>query len=159
MEKWKEIFKHKSRNDWYLVYSELNQDELYELNNNWYEYENNSNKLLLYSIITVKACDAYTTSTLYNRVYNPIIISIGLPPISKIEKDDKENILYNMSVSIKSIDDSSYTIYFEKISLKTLEYIKLELMKYIDSLYFINGNELLNKCELLGANPETKNYD
>lgn len=159
MEKWKEKFKTKSRDDWYLVYSELNQDELCKLSNNWYEYENNPNKLLLYSIITVKVCDAHTTSNLYNRVYNPIIISIGLPPISKVEKDDKENILYNMSVSIKSIDDSSYTIYFEKTPLKTLEHIKLELMKYIDSLYFINGEDLLKKCELLGANPETKHYD
>lgn len=164
MKKWVEHFQKKSRQDFYVVY-QLSLKEIHDYKTSvldeWFIYEKNENKNFLIndSIITVKRCDEETTKGLYGRVYNPLKLKIQCPTGAKFNKDDKGNLLYNMIVTICSIDDGSFTIWFEEIPLKKLYYIREEIKKWVDEKYFINGNELLTYCELLGANPETIHYD
>jgi hypothetical protein len=165
MKNWVEYFQKKSRQDFYVLY-ELSLNEIHDHHNvsvldEWFIYEKNENKdfLINDSIITVKRCDEETTHCLYGRVYNPLKLIIQCPTGLKFNKDDKGNLLYNMIVTLCSIDDSSFSIWFEQIPLKKLYYIRGGIKKWVDEKFFINGDELLKYCELLGANPEQKYYD
>jgi hypothetical protein len=161
MQNWKEVFKDKNRHDFYVVY-DLSQHELKKIKDNWYQdgyMLSPSGEIYTDNILTVKVCDEETTSRLYGYVYNPVSINITCPIGAKFVKNDKEELLYNMIVSIKSIDDSSFTIWFEQIPLKTLHYIREELKKYIDLQKYINGDKLISYCESLGANPNSIAYD
>lgn len=112
------------------------------------------------SYMTIVHCDLETSRSLYNYAYNPLIISILCPTGAKFKKDDKDRLLYNMIVSINSIDDSSFTIWFMKIPLTKLVYIRKQIMAYVEQKdHYLNGEELLKFCAELGADWEGRDYN
>lgn len=163
MESWKEKFEKKDRQDHFLLYTGLTLKEIQGVQNKWLEYEmtTSPDKSKIYNdtIISVKACDEQTVDHLYRYVYNPVLIGIHCPVGVKFTIDDKGELLYHMIVRLESIDDSSYTIWFDQIPLKRLRYIRTQIQAYLDKLEFINGEKLLDYCATLGANPESKSYD
>jgi hypothetical protein len=58
---------------------------------------------------------------------------------------------FDMKAMIHSIDDSSYGIWFQDKELTELEEIRFKIMKYVDSVKVINGEDFLNYCESLGG--------
>ena len=112
------------------------------------------------SYMTIVNCDAATSRSLYDCAYNPLIISIVCPDGAKFKKDDKDRLLYNMIVSINSIDDSSFTIWFKEIPLTKLVHIRKQIMAYAEQKdHYLNGEELLKFCAELGADWESRDYD
>ncbi len=157
---WDNVVRGKSRTGWYAIYTELTMDEIKDASE-WYLYKNVGKDDVIYnqSIIKIMPCDEDTYFHLYRRAYNPVKISIVCPTGAVFKTNDKGDLLYNMICSINSVDDSSYTIWFMQIPYKTLNYIRGELVKYIDELNYINGEELLKKCILLGADESTIDYN
>lgn len=105
---------------------------------------------------TVKKVDEETSNRLYNEKYNPICLSIVCKIGGFKEGEDHS---YDMIASIKSIDDSSYTIWFKQKGLSELEDIRSSLMKWISSKPILNGDEFIEYCIELGADKSELNYD
>lgn len=106
-----------------------------------------------------KVCDKETAGHLYDRPINPVSITIMCPTGAVFQKNENGELLYNMKLHVHSIDDSSYGIWFEKLTLSLLIYIRKCIFEYLNKDYLLNGEDLLNAAINLGANPESKNYD
>jgi len=104
---------------------------------------------------TLKKCDVETSYHLYNRVYNPISVRI----INAFRYKQPLITPFDMVARIHSIDDSSYGIWFQDLELSVLEEKRLQIMKYVDSVKVINGEEFLKYCLTLGADPESIDYN
>lgn len=114
------------------------------------------NVLVSDKLWTLKKVDKESYDHLYREWYNPIFIGIGLGYPSY--KDN--HIVFDMKACIKSIDDSSYGVWWA--NNQTIEYYRekrFELMRYVDSLKEINGEAFLDKCVELGADIEHKDYN
>ena len=137
----------------------LTLDEVNEIENKWFQFKIDKNKDKIYNntLVSLKRCDLETS--MYNYAYNPVSLAIKCPLGAKFKQNDKEQDLYNMRCSICSIDDSSFTIWFEQIPLNQLYFIRSEIQKWIYELNEINGNKFLDYLQTLGANPDTINYD
>lgn len=97
---------------------------------------------------TLKKCDNITMEQLYYRRYNPISL--------KITEFNSKPL---MCCRIHSIDDGSFGIWFENYTVQELEFKRLEIMRRIDSVKEVNGEEFLNWCINLGADIQTIDYD
>jgi hypothetical protein len=106
---------------------------------------------------TVKKTDKETSNNLYNKDYNPIGLSIQCKTGGY--KEGEKEFLYNMIASIKSIDDSSFTIWFMDKPLDELESIRENLMKWINSKDVINGHKFMDYCIELGADEDQLDYN
>ena len=160
---WPKDFPGCDRNDTHVIYY-LGEIKIRHDYQGWFQeyYEGDKHLDIIHAdrIVRIdKPCDAQTASNLYNYVYNPIILSINCPIGVKFTYNDKGMPLYNLMAKIDSIDDSSYTIWFDQIPLKQLYYIRKQIQTYVDNLFFINGEKFLEYCVSLGANPETKDYN
>lgn len=151
--------------DLYFIY-DLKKSELGKYLNTWFKGISSKSKtgqIYRDEMITLKKVDKETAMHLYNRVYNPISINIMCPTGAKFRQDENGNDLYNMKAQIHSIDDSSYSIWWNEMSLEKLEEIREELMKLINgyhkNLNLINGDKFLDICVSLGADEDSKNYD
>ena len=141
---------------------EESYSEVKSMINEWFKGEYSvlkNNKIGTDELVTVKLCDIDTICHLYMYPINPVYIRIMCPTGGKFKQDEKGRDLYVMHVRIDSIDDSSYNIWFEEIPLVSLQYIRGQLIKYIDDLIVISVKDLLDKCVELGASPETKDYN
>lgn len=101
---------------------------------------------------------------LYNRKYNPVSITIMCPMGVKFKKDNSGNYLYEMKAQIRSIDDSSYGIwwyYYEnsELPLSEMKDVRNKLMKWVNSQPVLNGEEFLDICVSLGASEGSKDYN
>jgi hypothetical protein len=115
---------------------------------------------------TLKKVDKETANHLYNRLYNPIFISIGC---NFIGSHKNRRVMYQMKAHIMSIDDSSYGIWWGENTIEYFREQRLKLMAYVDSLKLINkgfysydeinGPLFLEKCIELGANKESIDYN
>lgn len=149
--------------DYYFVY-DLKSDQIGSYLNTWFKgsqinspenkpkYKNRKGVRYVDEIITLKKTDKETTDNLYRRKYNPLSIVI----YSMFGSGDSK-----MKASIKSIDDSSFTIWWDINNLEELESIRKILMAWIDNSgkKGINGNKFLEKCIELGANKNTIDYN
>ena len=148
--------------DLYFTYS-LTKKDIGKYLNTWFDgirdISKNEKFIISDEKITLKKVDKETSWKLYNKMYNPIIIVIECPTGAKFTYNSNNEELYNMRVKIQSIDDSSYTIWFDKKIFKELEDIRIVIMEYINNQPIINGHELLDFCVTVGANLESKSYD
>lgn len=105
---------------------------------------------------TLKKVDADSANHLYNQVYNPVYVALGCDYYlsNKLGK-----IIYHMCARIKSIDDSSYGIWWFDENIDNLREKRLLMLKYIDSVQELNGEKFFNKAIELGADEETKDYN
>ena len=140
--------------DYYFIY-DLNYDGLSYYLNKWFKtnpFYTDKCELIYSSVITVKKTDEETTYHLYGRKYNPV--SICIVP------DDGS---YHMRVILRSIDDSSYKIYWnddkEKYSIDELNDIRYKLIDYISKKTELNGNNLLDYCVGLGGEVDSIDYN
>jgi hypothetical protein len=129
--------------DYYFLYR-LKRNERGKYLNTWFKLINQDNVIILVQN------DKSTANYLYNRKFNPITISI----INRYKTD-----MFDMKVSLNSIDDSSYSIWFENSDYNELNKIRTDIMKYISKHKQINGDDLLNYCVLAGADKESIDYN
>lgn len=165
MKKWADILKEKhieNSHSFYGVYK-LILDIVRNYVGEWFLLEEAvapTGEYYNQSYMTIVHCDLETTRNLYNCAYNPLIISIVCPTGAKFKKDDKDRLLYYMIVSINSIDDASFTIWFKETPLTKLVHIRKQIMAYVKQKDdYINGTELLKFCAELGADWESRHYD
>lgn len=105
---------------------------------------------------TLKKCDYETSLHLCQRVYNPVSIRI----FNSYRYFKKETSYpFDMIARIHSIDDSSYGIWFQDMELKDLVEKRLQIMKYVDSVKVLNGNEFLKYCVMIGGDPQSIDYN
>ena len=154
-------------NDIYFVYDLTSKDRGKYLNT-WFQGRKNYSKrsrkselkadVLMYdSLITLKRVDNETSNMLYNRKYNPIMMTI------KYESGTKE-IIYKMKITLCSIDDSSFGIWYTNKSFSELSDIREKLMEWVSEQAIgkakgLNGEELLNICIENGADKNTIDYN
>jgi len=100
---------------------------------------------------TVKKVDEESARHLYHRKYNPIVISIMCPGGGIFKQNKAGEDLYQMRAAINSVDDSSYTIWFDDKTLVELKEIRTNIMKWVSSKPIINGQEFLDMCVELGG--------
>lgn len=147
---------YKDISDIYFVHK-LNKEERLNYLNIWYEGKIAKSKDELFTyydeMITLKECDKDTI--MYNRKYNPVELIIICPPGAKFANPP----LYNMICKIASIDDSSYTIWFENKPIEELYETRLTIMNWVNQQKKINGEAFLQYCKNLGANEDSINYD
>jgi hypothetical protein len=132
--------------------------------NNWfrgYYITLKSGQIATDSVITLKKCDFETAFQLYGYIYNPVSIKIWSPNGANFKKNSYGEDLYEMSVSVYSVDDCWYNISWSyylnnEKTLKELYDIREKIMDYINAQEELNGEELLNYCESLGASD--RNY-
>ena len=146
--------------DFYRLY-DIPKSKIGDYLNTWFEGNNQENKkfLIMDSLITFKKVDKETYNKLYCRWYNPIEIYITCPAGGRFKYNESGDKLYNMSAFIHSIDDSSFTIRWNDITLVKLREIRIKVMKYVSSKKVINGNEFLELCINHGADKESIDYD
>lgn len=141
--------------DLYFVY-QLSKSEIGAYLNTWFvgEVRNSSNGTFrsIDEMITLKEVDQDTANHLYNHKYNPIVIRI-----MNAYRNDKD--LYQMKLFISSVDDSSYGIWWNDTTLESLEATRIELMKHINTLPVVNGEQLLDYCVTMGADASSKDYN
>lgn len=151
MKTWKESFIDNDEKGLMICY-DLPQTELGRIEE-WYQYKfktaSDGITIISDSIITVKACDEETASHLHNYVYNPV----------ELEIYSDKNSTHSMRVSIDSIDDYFYSIFFLQNNISICYYIRNIIKEYIDTNFFINGEALLNYCVLLGADRNSAGYN
>lgn len=128
-------------NDMYFTYKLPNPQES-EWFNNWYVGGDPKRD----DRITLKEVDE--ESIMYGKKFNPVRIGI-LDGYMK----------YDMKAQIHSIDDSQYGIWWNNQSYEMLSDIRNTLMEWIDSKPILNGEEFLNYCVFLGADPNSKDYN
>ena len=104
---------------------------------------------------TVKIVDEETANHLYLRKYNPIVVSITCPTGGVFKQNEKKEDLFQMRSAINSIDDSSYTIWFDNKPLNELKDIRTKIMKWVSLQPIINGHKFLDKCVELGADEKS----
>ena len=150
--------------DFYYIY-DLNKHDIGKYLNTWFKgnhFEGKHNKGESYvqrdEMWTVKKVDEQTSRHLYGRYYNPISINITCPTGAKFTKNEKGEDLYNMGAIIRSIDDSSYSIWFYNIPYNDLEDIRTQIMKWINTQPILNGDEFIKFCISMGANEEDVDY-
>jgi len=136
--------------DLYFVY-QLPKSEIGKYLNVWFVGANHSDKtgILSDEMITLKECDRDTTNHLYHKKYNPVSLRIMRSASGK----------YNMKFQIHSVDDSSYGIWWNELEYAHAIEIRNRVMETISYATTINGESLLEFCEELGADPESKDYN
>lgn len=150
--------------DVYSMY-ELSKKELGKYLNTWFVGEVHIAKngdCYRDEMWTFKKCDEETARVLYGRKINPISITIMCPTGAKFKFNDKGEKLYEMKAHIWSIDDSQYGIWFYNKTFEELEQIRLKLMQWLNSYvgnFKVDGEEFLERCISLGADPESKDYN
>ena len=87
---------------------------------------------------------------LYRRKYNPVSISMS---------NSYEGNLYDMKAQIHSVDDGSFGIWWNNKSIEELKDCRKRLMEWINTSILLNGEEFLEICVGLGADPDTKDYN
>jgi len=157
----KEISKHYAdTTDFYFIYS-LNKHDIGKYLNTWFQGIHTEYKEYVTNdeMWTVKKVDEDTSLHLYNRYYNPVELNITCPIGAKFTKNEKGQDLYNMSAKILSIDDSSYSIYFQQKPYTELEEIRTNIMKWLNTQSILNGDEFLDYCISVGADPNSIDHD
>lgn len=105
---------------------------------------------------TLKKVDSASCNHLYGERYNPVYFAINCD----FYRSTKENkVLYTMCGRIKSIDDSSYGIWWVDKTLEFLYEKRLEMMRWVDSVKELNGEAFFEKAISLGADGEYKDYN
>ena len=105
---------------------------------------------------TLKKVDKESANHLYNRVYNPVFVHIGC---DHYLSGKNKKVIYVMKACIKSIDDSSYGIWWIDRDLDYLYAQRIAILKYVDSCKELNGEQFLNYCISLGADEDQKDYN
>ncbi len=109
---------------------------------------------------TVKRVDKQTADNLYRKNINPIRIAIMCPTGARFKKDESGVITnYQMKAQIYSIDDSSYGVWFGDMKLEDLKKIRPQIMEWINDQDEVNGDEFIDFCLSLGADPDSVDYN
>lgn len=111
--------------------------------------------LVIDEMWTVKKVDEETANHLYHKKYNPIVVSITCPTSGIFKQNDNGEDIFQMRATINSIDDSSYTVWFDNKPINELKDIRTKIMEWINKFDIINGNEFINYCVELGANEDS----
>lgn len=142
---------------------DLNKHDIGKYLNTWFvgevKHSSNDKFVILDEMITVKKVDEDTQNHLYDRVYNPVALRIVCPTGAKFKQDENGYDLYNMYAMIESIDDSSYKVWFDQKTFDELVSIRTQIMKWINTQSILNGEEFLDYCISVGADPESKDYN
>lgn len=142
------------RTDEYFVY-DLNRKELGNWLNIWFQgtnaYDDKGN-IFREELWAVKKVDEITSRHLYNRRYNPISLNTFCLTGGKFTQKNSENeILYNFKAQIHSIDDSSYGMWWNNVSLKQIAILKRKLMLQLEPIKEVNGDKWFDYGKELGA--------
>lgn len=151
---------YKDMTDFFHVFN-LNKQDRGKYLNTWFNGQISKNKDKVYSDEkwTLKEVDDKTASHLYNRKFNPISLTIRCPIGAKFKQDKDGNDLYNMSVIIHSIDDSSYSVFFYQKTFNELDELRYQMIKWINQQKVINGDEFLNYAISIGADENSIDYN
>lgn len=131
-----------------------NKYEIYDLKkadvgryvNTWFKGDYIEKKGIVYTdeMWTVKRVDKDTAMNLYHRVYNPISINFyNTYPVPKIGT-------VNVKAMIHSIDDSSFGMWANNVTLETAKDLRQILMNYLDEKTEVNGKEWFDFGESIG---------
>lgn len=136
--------------DYWFIYK-LSKKQLSNYLGVWFlgcNISDKNNNILRREYLTIVKVDNSTMLHLYNRRYNCLSITL-MNVWNKPNIAGKEPI-YNLKVQLHSIDDSSYGIWFNEISMSTYEEIKLAYMQHVENQHNnINGEALVNLGKLL----------
>lgn len=154
-----------SSTEFYHIYH-LSKKEIGKYLNTWFrgeQFKGKDDVIYRDEMWTVKKMDEETASCLYRRDINPISINIMCPIGGRFKTNENGEKLYQMKAEIHSIDDSSYGIWWGPqvggFTFEELEKTRYKLMHWINAMKVINGEEFLEVCVSLGADPETKDYN
>jgi hypothetical protein len=109
------------------------------------------------TFFTLKEVDLQTSFMLYNIKFNPVCLNISKQPVSPYGEGC--DFVWIAIFYIMSIDDSSFTIWFEDKTKEEYEKIRLEMVSWLNDQEILNGNNFIEYCLKLGANIETYNTD
>ena len=144
----------------YFIY-DLPKKDIGKYLNTWFkgsEFLNKTSSIIHRSELwTVKKVDKESAQHLYNRIYNPVSLTIMCPVGGDKSKDYGK--LYNMKAQIHSIDDSSYGVWWNHMELSYLCDIQKALTKWINTKRIINGDEFIEHCVTLYADKESVDYN
>lgn len=139
----------------YNLYRLIEEERIYpyKLLNKWI-YNNhyirkNSKELRDEEYICLKQVDEPSFNSLYNRLYNPIILRIFLPIGQKVYKSNK--LIYHFEASLTSIDDASYGVRFEFVDYDKAQELRDKLFDYVESKDIINYKEFIDFGLSLGG--------
>ena len=148
-------------NDYYFVYS-LSPKDRGKFLNTWF-YSNKLSRKKDYIMddimVTLKKVDKETCYRLCYHWYNPVVLLITAPTGCRFKFNELGERLYEMKATIRSIDDSSFGIWWIDIEFEKLVEIRKKLMIWISSFKVLNGEKFLDYCVELGANPKYKDYN
>ena len=140
----------------YDLYDKLSEEELLPYLDNW-----GVHPILDDKWYCLKCTDEHTTSRLYYRNMNPVMIFIR--PAMKWNKDinkyDYPEGLYDIKAQICSVDDSSYGIWLDSQPKDELIILRDYIMNWVSDQKLLNGDDFINKCVQLGFDPETIDYN
>lgn len=148
--------------DFYYIYH-LNKKDIGKYLNTWFSgnhiVDKNKKFIARDEMWTVKKVDDETASHLYNRTINPIEITIMCPTGAKFKQNENGEDLYEMKATLRSIDDSSYGIWFNNKSYSELEEIRFQIMKWINNKPIINGDKFIEYCVSVGGDESSIDYN
>lgn len=148
--------------DFYYIY-DLDKKDIGKYLNTWFSgnhIESKNKKFIIRDEMwTVKKVDEHTALNLYNRYINPIEITIMCPSGAKFKQNENGEDLYEMKATIRSIDDSSYGIWFDNKTYSELEEIRFQIMKWINTKPIINGDEFIEYCVSVGGDESSIDYN
>lgn len=139
----------------YNLYRLLERERIYpyKLLNKWiYDYayiRKNSKELRNEEYICLKQVDEPSFNSLYNRLYNPIILRLYLPEGQKIYKSNQ--LLYNFEAMLTSIDDASYGVAFKSLNYDKIQELRDKFFEYVESKDIINYMEFIDFGLSLGG--------
>lgn len=137
--------KNKSRldeSDEYFIYKLEEEEIVFEWVDKW--FKDRTDRENYTKIWTIKKVDEKTSYHLYNRFYNPFSI--------RIMPQYKNETLFALKAMIHSVDDSSYGVWFNNITLDVAQDLQVKIAEYINEQKILNGDLFFKFAEGLGAN-------
>jgi len=141
--------------DYYKAYT--NQDEF--ILNKWYFSHtifNKTSKVYSDELICLKECNDLTTLWLCGKKINPVVLRIHAPLGCRFKQNKRGEDFYEMTASIKSVDDFSFTAHwlYDDNTCKTfnkLLIVRDKIKEFVDSKPIICGEDFVLCCLTWGA--------
>lgn len=150
----RKLAKRTNHTNEYHIYRLDEEDLVFNWCDKWFKDKCdvlNNDKYYYNAIWTVKKVDIETSYHLYNREYNPCSI--------KIMTSYKDPSTFALKAQMHSVDDSSYGVWFNKLTLDAAETLREKFVKHLDSQKIFNGIKFITFAKELGATEKDIDYN
>lgn len=145
-----ELLKNDCIKDTYDLYDLVKTNHPSEFLNKWHYTEHilSTKKTKRYIAtrqwMCMKEVDKETFYMLYNKLYNPITITLRCKTGAPIIYNENNELLYSLYISLESIDDTCYKVLIDNVPESVYDNLILKLIDYFDNTKIINYREFLD---------------